>query len=83
MSLTSTTPPTVPGLRLGSVVGRGATSTVWAAIREEDRSAVAVKVIAPERYHIGALMELAARESAILDLVHHEHICLLYTSRCV
>ena len=78
MSLTSTTPPTVPGLRLGSVVGRGATSTVWAAIREEDRSAVAVKVIAPERYHIGALMELAARESAILDLVHHEHIIRLH-----
>ncbi len=47
---------------------------MWSAVRSDSGIEVAVKVTTPARYHVGALMELAARESAILDLVRHDHI---------
>ncbi len=47
---------------------------MWSAVRSDSGIEVAVKVTSPDRYHVGALMELAARESAILDLVRHDHI---------
>lgn len=78
MSDATTTPPAVPGLVLGQVIGRGATSTVWSAVRVDSGSAVAVKVTAPERLHVGQLMELAARETAILANIDHEHLVRLH-----
>lgn len=69
MSAAKTIPPSVPGLVLGQVIGRGATSTVWSAVRVDDGRAVAVKITSPDRLHVGQLMELAARETAILATV--------------
>lgn len=71
---TPTPPPAVPGVRLDEVIGQGATSSVWAGTRIDTGVDVAVKVTAPERLHVGQLMELAARETAILAKVEHPHI---------
>lgn len=71
-------PPVVPGYQLERVVGQGATSTVWAAVRQASGERVAVKITRPERYHVGQLLELAARETAILARVDHEHIVRLH-----
>lgn len=78
VSDTTTTPPAVPGLVLGQVIGRGATSTVWSAIHVETGQAVAVKITTPDRLHVGQLMELAARETAILAKVEHDHLVRLH-----
>lgn len=51
---------------------------VWSAVRSETGQPVAVKVTAPRRLHVGQLMELAARETAILSRVTHEHIVRLH-----
>lgn len=37
--------PTVPGYRLGEPLGCGATGSVWSAVREVDRAAVAIKIV--------------------------------------
>ena len=66
--------PTVPGYRLDRVIGRGSTSTVWASVDEHHGTEVAVKVMAPVRYDVSALMALAERETAILARVTHDHI---------
>lgn len=71
-------PPTVPGYLLGELLGRGATSRVWAGLDGRTGQAVAVKVTAPERLHVGELMELAARETAILATVDHDHVVRLH-----
>ncbi len=71
-------PPSVPGFVLGEPVGRGATSTVWSGVRTETGQAVAVKVTTPARLHVGQLMELAARETAILARVDHDHLVRLH-----
>jgi hypothetical protein len=68
----------VRGLTCGEIVGRGATSTVWTAVRDDTGERVAVKVTSPERLHVGQLMELAARETAILARVASEHVVRLH-----
>ncbi len=70
--------PVVEGYQVLALLGAGATSTVWRARPTAGGPDVAVKVVQPERYHIGALMELAARESAILARVRHDHIVGLH-----
>ncbi|MFZ1287803.1 MAG: serine/threonine-protein kinase, partial [Candidatus Phosphoribacter sp.] len=68
----------VPGFHLGELIGRGGASRVWAAERLVDGARLAVKVTSPGRLHVGQLMELAAREIAVLDRVRHEHIIRLH-----
>ena len=70
---TKSAAPVVEGYQVLALLGAGATSTVWRARPTAGGPDVAVKVVQPERYHIGALMELAARESAILARVRHDH----------
>ena len=83
MSAAKTIPPSVPGLVLGQVIGRGATSTVWSAVRVDDGRAVAVKITSPDRLHVGQLMELAARETAILATVEHDHLVRLHEAHAL
>ena len=73
--------PTVPGYRLNRIIGRGSTSTVWASVDEESGAEVAVKVMAPVRYDVSALMALAERETAILARVTHDHIVGMHAAR--
>jgi serine/threonine protein kinase len=70
--------PVVEGYHVLEPLGTGATSTVWRARPTSGGPDVAIKVVQPERYHIGALMELAARESAILARVRHDHVVGLH-----
>lgn len=70
--------PVIPGVVLDQVIGRGATSVVWSGVRVETGLPIAVKVTAPDRLHVGQLMELAARETAILAKVDHPHIVRLH-----
>ncbi len=73
--------PTVPGYRLERLIGRGSTSTVWASVDEHSGTEVAVKVLAPVRYDVSALMALAERETAILARVTHDHIVAMHAAR--
>jgi len=73
-----TSQPSVPGIEIGELIGTGATSAVWQGVRTATGEAVAVKVTAPERYHVGQLLELAARETAILGLIEHDHVVRLH-----
>ena len=70
--------PVIPGVVLDQVIGHGATSVVWSGVRVETGLPIAVKVTAPDRLHVGQLMELAARETAILAKVDHPHIVRLH-----
>lgn len=63
-------PPEVPGYRLEELLGAGATGTVWAATRERDAAAVAVKVVPVATG--GAPADLAARELGVLASVDVE-----------
>ncbi len=72
------TAPPIPGYHLHEVIGTGASSIVWAAEDVDTGVQVAVKVMDPGRLHVGHLMELAARESAILAAVEHPHIVRLH-----
>lgn len=65
------TPPEVPGYRLGECLGRGATGTVWAALRSRDLLPVAVKVV-PVGPDSAAAADQAARELAVLARVSVE-----------
>jgi hypothetical protein len=56
-------PPEVPGLRIGHRLGAGGSGTVWAAVRESDGLALAVKVV-PCADRDAAVQ--AAREVAVL-----------------
>jgi len=76
-------PPTVPGYLLDRVIGRGSTSAVWASIDERSGADVAVKVLAPVRYDVSALMALAERETAILARVHHDHIVGMHAAQAL
>lgn len=71
-------PPVVPGFQVSRVIGYGATSVVWAGTDVHSGAEVAVKVMAPTRYDVSALMELAERETAILARVHHDHIVAMH-----
>ncbi|NNM45304.1 protein kinase domain-containing protein [Knoellia koreensis] len=62
----TTSPPSVPGYRLGEPLGRGGTGGVWAATRERDQRDVAVKVVPLVGEDDGAQ---AARELAVLAQV--------------
>ncbi|MBK8757190.1 MAG: protein kinase [Actinomycetales bacterium] len=75
---TKSATPVVEGYHVLEPLGAGATSTVWRARSTSGGAEVAIKVVQPERYHIGALMELAARESAILARVRHDHVVGLH-----
>lgn len=62
--------PVVPGYRVEELLGAGATGSVWAAVRERDDAAVAVKVVPVGAGGPGA--ELAARELGVLASVDVE-----------
>lgn len=62
----TTSPPSVPGYRLGEPLGRGGTGRVWAATRVRDQRDVAVKVVPLVGEDDGAQ---AARELAVLAQV--------------
>jgi protein kinase-like protein len=57
----------VPGYRLGRVLGVGAGGPVWAAVRESDQLAVAVKIVDPT----------VTREAAVLRGLDHPHVVRL------
>ena len=62
--------PVVPGYHVDELLGAGATGSVWAAVRESDGAALAVKVVP-----VGAgcpEAELAAREVGVLASVEVE-----------
>jgi hypothetical protein len=61
-------PPVVPGYEVGELVGAGAHGTVWSALPEGQRAAVALKVVAAEGE------EAVAREVATLRGVRHPHL---------
>ncbi|MBM6404081.1 protein kinase [Phycicoccus sp. CSK15P-2] len=69
--------PDVPGFELGAVLGRGATSEVWAAVREADGRRVAVKVTGADP----ELTDAAVREAAVSARVASEHV--LAVEACV
>ncbi len=65
-------PPEVPGYRLTSLIGAGATSRVWRARRTADDALVAVKV------RPGEADEEAVREFALLQSAADEHVVTLH-----
>jgi len=69
--------PVLPGYAVTRLVGRGATSAVWAAVDHDTGAEVAVKVPDPTAYQLGELLHQAARETAVLDGVHCEHVVRL------
>jgi hypothetical protein len=62
--------PVVPGIELGRVLGRGATSEVWEGIREADGRRVAVKVTHADRESV----EAAAREASLAAAAASAHV---------
>ncbi len=62
--------PGVPGLELGRLLGRGATSEVWEGVREADGRRVAVKIAHGDRESV----EGAVREAALAATVASAHV---------
>ncbi|MEO6791034.1 MAG: serine/threonine-protein kinase [Ornithinibacter sp.] len=62
--------PAVPGFELGERIGIGATSEVWAAVRESDGRRVAVKVVHADLDEVDA----AAREAALSAVAASAHV---------
>ncbi|WP_377641988.1 serine/threonine protein kinase [Oryzobacter terrae] len=62
--------PPVPGFELGTLIARGGTSEVWAAVEDSTGRRVAVKVVSAE---LDAL-EVAARESALSAAAASAHV---------
>jgi serine/threonine protein kinase len=73
----SPTPPVVPGYLLAELIGRGASSTVWSGRSETSGEPVAIKVTSPTA-HRTDLLDIAAREQAILERVSSEHVVRLH-----
>jgi hypothetical protein len=73
-----TQPPHVAGYVLHEVIGRGASSVVWSATAEADGQRRAVKVTSPEAQPPDHVVDVAARETAILERVESEHIIRLH-----
>ncbi|MGV1030120.1 MAG: serine/threonine-protein kinase, partial [Dermatophilaceae bacterium] len=71
-------PPTLPGYAVSRLIGRGATSTVWACVEEQTGAEVAVKVADLTAYRIGEVLHRAARETAVLQGVRCEHVVRLH-----
>ena len=70
-------PPTLPGYAVSRLVGRGATSAVWAGVEEDTGADVAIKVPDPTAYQVGEVLHQAARETAVLQGVRCEHVLRL------
>ncbi|MGB8384152.1 MAG: serine/threonine-protein kinase [Dermatophilaceae bacterium] len=70
-------PPTLPGYAVSTLVGRGATSVVWAGVEEDTGATVAIKVPDPTAYQVGEVLHQAARETAVLQGVRCEHVLRL------
>lgn len=66
--------PSVPGYRLGKVVGRGSMGTVYRAVRASDGQAVALKVITPAEGVPRRQVEKFLREAHILAELKHKNI---------
>ena len=69
--------PVLPGYAVTRLLGRGATSVVWAGLEQDTGTEVAIKVPDPTAYQIGELLHQAARETAVLDGVRCEHVVRL------
>src|SRR5687767_1425114 len=65
--------PDVPGYTLGERLGAGASGTVWAATRDLDGTAVAVKVVPCGADSTAATRELAVLASVPVDGVLRLH----------
>ena len=71
-------PPEVPGHVLTELIGRGASSQVWAARAESSGEMVAVKISAPTAHESPDVVDLAARERTILERVDSDHVVRLH-----
>lgn len=67
-------PPDVDGYAVSHELGRGATSTVWAATDRDTGDRVAIKITDAAREQAADVLAQAARECAVLDRVPHEHL---------
>ena len=72
------TPPVVPGYALTEIIGRGASSTVWSGTSEATGEVVAVKVTSPAVQQAQYVIDIAARERAILQRVISDHVVRLH-----
>lgn len=70
------TQPVVPGYELRSLVGRGASSTVWSATRTSDGAAVAVKLV-PGGVDSSSVAA-AVREMSVLSRIDTPHVVRLH-----
>lgn len=69
--------PVVAGYAVSHLIGHGATSTVWAATDDDTGEAVAVKITDPAMDRAADVLAIAARESAVLERVPHDHVIRL------
>ena len=77
MTEPTTTVPEVDGYAVTRLLGRGATSAVWAATDTDTDDPVAVKITDPARERAVDVLALAARESAVLSRIADEHVVRL------
>ncbi len=74
MNEATPTGPDVDGYAVTGLLGRGATSAVWAATDGDTGDPVAVKITDPAAQRAVDVLALAARESAVLSRVADEHV---------
>lgn len=70
--------PEVPGHVLTELIGRGASSQVWAARAESSGEMVAVKITVARAQESSNVVDLAARERTILERVDSDHVVRLH-----
>ncbi len=70
--------PEVPGHVLTELIGRGASSQVWAARAESSGEMVAVKITVAMAHESSGVVDLAARERTILERVDSDHVVRLH-----
>lgn len=70
--------PTLPGLEVLRQIGRGATSSVYEAIRSADERRVAIKVVPIDFRHDSSLNMRVEREANALRTLKHPNIVRMY-----
>ena len=75
--------PEVPGHVLTELIGRGASSQVWAARAESSGEMVAVKITVATAHESSDVADLAARERTILERVDSDHVVRLHEAAIV